>query len=82
MQLYSWVEEVSEPFVNSTNEEPASVRKALNEDINKNSIDTRSALFHQLPEIDELDPEERTHKNNFPENLPTTDRSEELKAWD
>ena len=63
MQLYSWVEEVSEPFVNSTNEEPASVRKPSFEDINKNSIDTRSALPLQLQETDELDPEERAHMN-------------------
>jgi serpin B len=69
-------------IVNPTNEETVSVRKPLYGNINKNSIDTRSALPLQRQETDELDPEERTQKNNFPENISTSDCSEELSDKD
>ena len=69
-------------IVNPTNEKPVSVRKPLYEDVMKNRIDTRSALPLQLQETDELDPEERAHMSNFPENLSTTECSEEFSDED
>jgi serpin B len=69
-------------IVNPTNQEAASVRKPIYGDISKNSIDTRSALPLHLQETDDLDPEERAHKNNFPENLAVTDCSEDFSDED